>query len=148
MVEIPVPLMEEESRLEVPQPPVTFVLLAAHDDRLSVREEARFFGPPRPWAALQSRMRARPSSADMPMPSVFPRCSGTPYYDEYCNYLSVRVDFHPSLSLGAAIWVLQRARLYGHRPCYNTDGLRLLNVRPTLRKEDMICMQRYDGTRV
>jgi SAM-dependent methyltransferase len=25
--------------------------------------------------------------------------------------------------------VLQRARLYGHRPCYNMDGFRLLNVR-------------------
>ena len=31
---------------------------------------------PCPWAALRPHKRARPSSADMPMPSVFPRCSG------------------------------------------------------------------------
>ena len=39
-------------------------------------------------------------SADMPMPSPFPRCSGAPPHDalppiQYCNYLTVRVDFHP-----------------------------------------------------
>ena len=46
VVEISVHLMAEESRLKSRSMPVTFVLIAADDDRLSVREEARFLGPP------------------------------------------------------------------------------------------------------
>jgi len=46
VVEIPVRLRAEESRLESRSTPVTFVLIAADDDRLSAREEARFLGPP------------------------------------------------------------------------------------------------------
>ena len=46
VVKIPVRLMAEESRLKSRSTPVTFVLIAADDDRLSVREEARFLGPP------------------------------------------------------------------------------------------------------
>ena len=39
-------LMAEESQLKSRSTPVTFVLIAADDDRLSVREEARFLDPP------------------------------------------------------------------------------------------------------
>jgi hypothetical protein len=39
-------LIAEESRLKSRSTPVTFVLIAADDDRLSVREETRFLGPP------------------------------------------------------------------------------------------------------
>ena len=46
VVEIPVRLMAEESRLESPSTPVTLVLIAADDARLSIREETRFLGPP------------------------------------------------------------------------------------------------------
>jgi cytochrome c oxidase accessory protein FixG len=46
VVEVPVRLMAEESRLQSRSTPVTFVLIAADDGRLSVREEARFLGPP------------------------------------------------------------------------------------------------------
>jgi hypothetical protein len=53
VVEIPVRLMAEESRLKSRSTPVTLVLIAA-DDRLSVREEARFYPvSPRRWAALR-----------------------------------------------------------------------------------------------
>ena len=40
VVEVPVPLMAEESRLKSRSTPVTFALIAADDDRLSVREDA------------------------------------------------------------------------------------------------------------
>ena len=46
VVEVPVRLMAEESHLESRSTPVKFVLIAADDDRLSAREEARFLGPP------------------------------------------------------------------------------------------------------
>ena len=39
-------LMAEESHLGSRSTSVTFVLIAADDDRLSVQEEARFLGPP------------------------------------------------------------------------------------------------------
>jgi hypothetical protein len=52
VIEIPVRLAEE-SRLKSRSTPVTLVLIAA-DDRLSVREEARFYPvSPRRWAALR-----------------------------------------------------------------------------------------------
>ena len=46
VVQTPVRLMAEELRLKSRSTPVTFVLIAADDDRLSVREETRFLGPP------------------------------------------------------------------------------------------------------
>ena len=46
IVETPVRLIAEESRLKSRSTPVTLVLIAAYDDRLSVREEARFLDPP------------------------------------------------------------------------------------------------------
>jgi len=36
---------------------------------------------PCPWAALRPHKRAQASSPDVPTPSVFPRCSGTPRHD-------------------------------------------------------------------
>jgi polyferredoxin len=47
VVKVPVRLMAGESHLESRSTPVTFTLIAADDDRLSVREESRFLGPPR-----------------------------------------------------------------------------------------------------
>ncbi len=45
VVEVPVRLLAEESRLKSRSTPVTFVLTATDDDRLSAHEEARFLGP-------------------------------------------------------------------------------------------------------
>jgi hypothetical protein len=60
--------------------------------------------------------------------------SGTPRHaapspHQCCNYLSVWVDFRQYPFPAGRHPMLQRARLYGHRPCYNMDGFRLLNVR-------------------